>query len=899
MNLLIEIVTGKTSVSVGACVSGNIYLIDGSSDETISSKKYLSNYIATDGISELQKNINLLSGGNIEDYESHELTIRNDSLFEYFAENDYSLNSSTIKYSIYDGTTVTPIWYGYIVDSYSNENLLTLSCESLSGSQKVLPSPLGFGYCSKLALPRETSITPKSIYFNVNGARTIYPKIVSTTSSNNPKSSASDYNSGYNYGVNRIYQSSGKDSIVISYSSSIAYTDYKHLKLKFLSGGNADKIYRIYSITESGSDSAGYTATIILKDYLESDDVRAFDRVTMYEGVSYYRLPDNVTSDQIYRVNAKSSSTFVSMGKGSYDFETINGKTYIAFYPSNNVYRSAPIKSVVISSDSTINTVAIKPSSSDYRYPTYNSTLDPALTINGDLSTFYDCNVALTSSHSSYVDLFVDIYPSDLSSFTTDSIYLGGFISTGLYNTKSDFYITTYLKTGEIYPCTNDSSATANPTSFKTIKESDDEQYWNACPTGDTSDANIINADYTRVYSDANTYTLVANSSSRMTFDSTQLQAIDLDADTYSDIDYIRLKIRKTVTSGSVADFLATIIYEVGLYTKNTIDDEQDNIYIDFLANGITPSVYAQKLFSYLGADVGTTGQDSQWGICNGAESAITVGGSDYYVYGGNYAYSYATGATGAKSVDVLGSIAKENLLALSQNPDGTMACVKLDVDGTVINAFTSDNIQSISEYLKDIDISNVINMPTITFKGLDANDYSLTVKDLTATFPTLNEFKADNSVMSSVFTFSDNFLEHFMTSNSITPYNFLQSLYTICLKSYNNNGQALDGSFNIDTIYLDMLDYESFNKDIVLNLVELLANRRKTLKIDVSLSTFASIKLGQRCSVVHPSLLSGTTLLGFIQAYSINVKSDEPKIEITLMIDSYINSGGTRDFFI
>lgn len=886
MRILVSLTHEYTSANDSSAVALDMHFADGKSNLTTGSVTYYANTLSQ--LPEIEKSVNLYEGGDVEDRPEVSISLVYSSLLDAYEDNGYNLNGAVVTVSIYDGEHVTPIYRGTVANARVNHSEITLTLQTFNEKMKTLEAPLAFGYNSKFALPRDTTIAPKTVSFSVGGVSTIHPKLVSVTSTKCPQSSASDYNGGYNYGVQRIYQSSGKDTLVISYASSITYTNFKHLKLKFVSGANVDKIYRIYSITESGDSTNGYTATIVLKDTLSAMDVRRFDRLKLYEGVSYYRLPDNIDASSLYRVNAKTSSGFVSLGSGAWNIEEINGKNYVAFYPSNNVYRKIPAKVVISSDDSTYLGGTVTPPSGDYRYPSYTS--DPTLgdcsnLYDGDLSSFWAGCPQLSASHNSYTLTYFDLYPSDLSTIK-EEILVGGTIDGGGTLGTVKFICNTILKSGEVYPCTNNAIATADISTAMLSYTAGTARWWNGTPSGDTSDANISNETKSRIYSDANTWTIASSTydNSSMAFNPEHLYKVDVDSDAYQDISCIRVTLYRSYYSDTVQLGAAIRAYEIGLYIKNEIEDEQENVYIDCMGNGICPSVYAQKLLTYLGATTTATGQDTVWSSTGGAEVAVANNSSAFYTYGGNFCFSYATGDSGESSLDILSGIAKENLLVLSQLPSGVYDARHLDTSLDPENTFNDDNILGISSLLQNVSLENLINLPTFTFKGLDELEYSLTVKSLTETFPTRSEFTSDNSVMSRVYSLSEGFLDMFFESITITPYYFLKSLWDICKASYVAHGVLQSGSITVQTIYLDLLDGLTSSKDALLNLMAILASKRKEITIEAPLN-YSTVALGSRVSIKSSAVLGGKTLLGFVNRVAPDLKA--AKVSIGCIIDT------------
>ena len=370
---------------------------------------------------------------------------------------------------------------------------------------------------------------------------------------------------------------------------------------------------------------------------------------------------------------------------------------------------------------------------------------------------------------------------------------------------------------------------------------------------------------------------------------------IDVDSDVFEDIEYVRLTIKK-----SGGRLWPTAIFKVGIWAKETISDI-DALYIDAENTTSTkPDTFCKSIIIDQGADY-TGDFDS---IFQDELLAIYDANGNKLPQKSPYHYS---AESKSNSQELIASVAEENCFIVAQNKVGKFytSPIKAGLITYDIELSASD-ILSISDNLKDIDISNVINLPKFTFTDLNGETQTVELIDLTQTFPTQDAFDADNTVLNSIFEFSDNFISRaILYAGADELYLWLKDVFNTCLTSYNKNKVTNSGNIDIKTVYLEYVlapagvsGCDPTGRLIstrLTNLLQLISARRKTLTLVLS-RKYETLPLGRRLKVTDPRIMSGFHLLGYVTNVETDIIAGTSKV--TLLVDAYAQGDGTIYFF-
>lgn len=907
MNILIEL-NLNNSFSLAACVSGNVNLCDGAGNLTISGTSYLSNYLQE--LSPFAHSVNLLHGGNLEDYESFSFSFTDDGLTYELEKNDYSMNQGTVAVFTWDGTTKIPQWKGYVTGTELGENKITVKCENLSKGLKTLSEPVIYGATQKLKLSSDTSIPKLTLQFHVApeftdpGIWTDHPTIAEVGS---PLFTFTGSITAY--GLKKTKSTSSyiivksindpfykiPSTIEADPTENLRYYFKTPLKVSYLSGGNSGKTYRVKYLTQYYLGGFWYNK-MYLKDDFSSTDFKAFDRISISNNVTYFRISKDI--GDLTNAYVKIDDVYYALSFACYDIRTINGLKYLAIYPTELVYRELPISSI----------------EGVYTYEPGNGT-EVATTITANSGSVIDVlDNDFSNPFSYYHNAPADItsvigrytIKADLSKAYDKAIHLGLNINfnhmthgTGDYGFQTAYQVT--LKDGnKLEPYSDWGRAVETIASGPLVVCK-----VQTAPYGDITGPNTVND---ASYPPGN-----------LAFDKVQFDKykLDIDAEIYKDVDSITLQTRMYAGDGNGNPSRDHTFYKIGLYVEESVEDI-DEIYIDTMGkcNYLIPSfnfgAWPIGSNDAIAKDILTTlGQTSTSGFKFNPVDYV-LSGSSYVVSGANHNHFYAD--SGTKSSDALETLAKEGLFVIAAQEDGTIYSRPLIMhqDDSKVNwSIPADDIISI-EPLTDVEVSDIINLPTINFTDSAGNAESVEVISLdTSAFPSLASVNDNERSYSSVFKFSDNFLTVLKSSSiSSNPidhaYNFLSVMWAYCWNSYKKNGISNSGSIDISTYYLsELLNTPNGITDdcaqmMFFNLVQMNAMRRKQLKFTLPLdySISKKIRIGDRIKVYHPNIMQNNSIYGFVSTVETELLHEGNQVSITLLCDSYRLGNGEKDFF-
>lgn len=859
MNLLVNI-KFPFNYTVGICNNGEINLCDGKSIIVSGGVTYLPNYLIE--TSTIHHSVNLFKGGELEECSDYVIDLVDNNLLSTLELAGYGINSGEVQvYLLDDLGTKTKLWFGYVISSELANNTLSIKCENLTKALKTLEVPVILGENRNVKLERDTSISNQSFQFVTNYTtrnKSFHPIILEAVS---PKYGGSTSV----YGVLRSHHAT--DTIIkVKYFESVfpwaSGADYQaksanyHLKLKWLTGSNSGKGILIKYVKEVVVGDH-FEAWLYLQDDLQDTDIRAFDRLEVSECASYFLLPEGV--DMPSNVSIVDSDTEFLFSVQNYQVTTINGKRYLLVYPSDNLYSEIPIQSSTLSSDSTISQ--------------YNAYIRPnvSLALDNDYSTTNMCGfvVASNSNHPDYIEWIIELKP-DLSKYADRQLYFGMIMIAGDYYTWTKYYMQYKLKSGECYPV--NSAGTdfdySDSNSFFTNLDHDQVDIRSVPPTA------IPKTNYTQNY--------IFNQSQMVTL---------LPCAVNKDIDCIRLYVHKQRTRTDVSGFGLWQLPKLGIFAKSDIGEMLDAVYIDFIGNASDNSVCGMD--DRIAKEILTAklGQVVDAGF-------VTSSPTD------NYQHFSAKAGTTAE--DALSTLAKESLSVIGSKEDKEIYRKPLVItqDDTLVDLVIPSTEIITVEPLKDIALTDFINLPKITFKDPAGNTEYFEVIHLESDFPAKEDFVNGVSSYTQFFRFSDKFISKNSSSASkVNCDNFLywllSGVYALCKTSYQKNAVLRSGEITFETIYLEELYDDVFmGYSQFMDIIKLNTQRRKSVSITLPLDygTKTPLKLGQRIKLFHPSLMQNVSLYGFLQAYEVSVVN--AKTTITVLVDSYKLGDGTIDFF-
>jgi hypothetical protein len=841
MNYLIT-VTVPYVTTLGPLVtsSGKSYLrlCDGITDITLSGSTYHANLLGD--INQYEHKVNLFKGGNLEEVANFSFDMVDNNLLETLEIAGNSLNGGTCQYSrlLDDGTTVEPLWFGYVDTCEIKDNILSVNCVTVDYAMSNFKNPKAWGYNSKIPLEIDSSLSSQHLEFTLsNGALSEHPRLVQTYSTNNP--------TDVNKGVTRTHIASGNCSIVIAHCNDLFqnngasstngtlvtpitgspyYCNGQNLILKFLTGasGNTSSSYRIASITRI-LDGAEFKTKLNFKEAVFADiDIKAFDRVYIYQGISYYLLGPDLTQSTITGVSVKDSDEFYSINQGSYQIVTIGSKQYIAVYDNSNVYSEVPVNLDLSyhqwSTDGGYNSTTINPIKYTITGTDYYTSIDAALTLDSDMSSFIGIDNRTGYSNAGvdytiYNDLYFKMVP-DLSNYSGKTLYFGALIDRPSQDRDSiQYIINTYLDSGEVYPCKTDGTADLSSPfkSYAASLHSILAGFLNSAPMGDNSSPVNSVGTYTPTPNTVITnstlsggsayFEAISNPTLFWSFDNTKLFQIPVNESVYKDIDYFMFTLRATCSNSSGGgagvpiDNAMTFVYRVGIWAQVTIDSV-DTIYLDTTGKtGSTgkPDTTAKDIITTMGDTVTGT-----------FDSLLTS-----YTYPDSSTSNHYNAEAKSNTSKALEELSIENQIVIGQQEDGkwyTQLLSQSIPDASIPYSIPSNQIFDIKEPLKDIDITNVVNLPKFTFKDLDGSNQTLEVIDLDQTLPTLATFLANQTTINANFELSEDFISKAIAYSDLTTlYNLLLSpIWNICKASYVKNGITQSGNIDIKTTYLE-----------------------------------------------------------------------------------------------
>ena len=898
--------------------------------------------------------VDIKHGGNFEDgLGGFSFSINDDGLSEGLEELGYSLNSGKVSLYSYDLTITEKLYTGYIINSELKDGIISFECSAINTKLGTISKPVDCGYIFKLPLKRDDSFSVQNFRFlNLKGTYTDNPRIISTYSVNSP-------NDTY-LGTTRVTTSSGGASIKIAHCNDIfanqgdtsgtlviplfgsPYYIKENLFLKFTTGdsGNVSQSYRvayIYRQVEKGGPNLDYQTQICLKDAtFASINIAAFDRITMFQGISYYPIGEDGAN--ISNVYIKDGDNYFYANKDAYKIVSKNGKNYIALYTRRDMYNEIPITSMDLSYHVTNSRDSNKydlvvPMKYTIAGTDYFTSIDPALALDNDLSTYIapDTHTRYSANTFAYhMDgkLTLNLKP-DLSNISNQDLYIGALIDAPLSNNINidvSSYVT--LLSGEVYPCANDGSPNASPFIQATCGQDGIHDvfasfYINSVPMGEIcSPTNTVGTYTPNTLTVATNYrsgftapyTSISNPTAFWSFDSTKMHKIDADSLVYPEIDSISLCLNNWCRAGDWTESpfsnLSTFIYKVGIWAKINIDSA-DTIYID--TTGVTdvdttnysPDSFIKKIV-----------QDSG----NAVVSGFGLSGSDLIM--NNYYPIYA----GDSIADTIVNISKEANIVVGQDANGDfyvnpVSMLKQDNSinsqllyvpkhpNHVVNIPT-DQILGIPEGLKDLDISEIINLPKILLIDKLGNQQFFELYNLSGTFPTIDQITLDPTLLNTFFNFSPDFWSKFPNGQKETPYYtgiytyLLLPIYQIGQDSFNKNNIATKGDITLSNFYMEYLPSATTLQSQLVNYVYSYTKKRKTLTVTMGLD-WKHTQLGTEVSICDPRLYSNSTIYGFVN--EVKVYPYEAKVDLSIIcdytafntsdMDTLVNIGNSTDY--
>lgn len=862
MNILISINLGN-SFSAGVCVNGFINLCDGKANIITSGTTYISNHIVS--MSSLVHSVNLKHGGNVEDYEDFSFDMVDGGLMYALEAANLSFNSGfiTISTNYNDPNVYKKIWSGYVIGTELGENIVTVKCENLSKALKVMDKPAFYGHLDKLKISEDATIAKARLKFIVNQDLKIesYHPILSEVGS-------PILDSAVVHGLTQVKTTSGT-YIKISYYNKFPFTEHidsngnvtSRITLTFISGGNAGKTFRISKITtQSATDgvNTSYNSTLTLLDDFTSKDIKNIDRIEISDKCKYYQLDQAVTTIDSLSVNI--DGEYYDIGVDFYDIVTINSIKYIRLYYYDGIYKRVPLVDYGI----------------NYWYwtgdgPQVSSTPYTAQTISNifdnDLSNVFYFNVNTVAGTQ---DVTIDLRMKfDLSTIGNRTIYLGNVLESDANTLASGMYYIQYQLRVDL----NDGTSLFWPNGYSTIKEVIGNP--NAvCKIMATPFGGRVTPKTTgeNLAQNFNYY-----------FDEADFESwkIDIDPSTYADISNIYFRI---YVHSYDKQYVSPAIHHkwrnIGLYVSAQVDDISD-IFIN-----VDRSTYSSN--DYIAQQILTS------------ISATPSPNFHYSTSATNYNHFSST--VGTPSLDALSTLSKEGMFVIASDAENTIYSNELKpytTDSAISLTISASDILEI-EPLKEVELSDIINLPTISFTDSAGNTESAEIISLDYDFPTFILSAGDNAgIYSKIYKFSDNFYSKLVnTSNPLIAFAFLLDVYIACQNSYKKNSITTQGTIDFETIYLENVtkSTDAYNK--ILNLVKLNSQKRKTITLTVSNSFYYlnPLLLGSRVKFFHPKIFDFASLYGFVS--KVDMDPLEGKTKVSLILDTFKNNAGDTDFF-
>lgn len=845
MDILISINLGN-SFSAGVCSNGVINLCDGKTDLIVSGSYYFGNKLLS--LSTFVHSVNLLHGGNLEDYEEFSFEMLDNGLSYALESADKSFNTGSVQVlsNFSNPSVYSPIWSGYVKGTELGENKLTVKCENLSKALKVLDKPMIYGNTNKLMLQRDTTIKNLVLTFETAPNFTSTHPIIKAIKS--PQISSSDTYKG----VSRSNSSSY--FLTIQYRTFVDIVNLRGGRIKFLGGANSGNVQKIKSVSYDVQSLASnlYITTLELYEDFSSVDIAAFDRIEIGEGGSYFLIDSNI--HELENVYVKVNGMFYPVLTGFYDYKIVNGKRYLVVYPSFQIYNEIPI-TASLSSDSSLKQIN-------------QNSMDINLALDNNYDTFCTVGVNYSSVHTNYTDLYITIIPKNISSYIGKDVYFGACYSKATYLTNTDLYLHTYLKSGEVSPSDNTGIAPEYKYPFFSIPNSEPTKTLYSTPR-------LLGESYA------------------LPFVPSEMVKIDCE-EAFSDLEKIVITSRTTRTQADVTDFMFSIIKKIGLFTRDNIEDVLEEVYIDTdgVCNYMIPSLFFGP------SSIGSNDEIAQRYLT----SISATPSSNFHYSTSATNYNHFSSIAGTQSSDALQTLSNEGLFVIASDSSNTIYSKELKpytVEASVDFTLSASDIIDV-EALREVEVSDIINFPTITFIDSAGESESLQVISLDFDFPTyILSAGPSPSLYSNIFKFSDNFYSKFISkSTPLLAHFVLVNLYSSCQTSYKKNGISQQGEIEFKTVYLEDVLPNNDATVKIQNIVQLNSQRRRiittTLPLSFALST--SLLLGSRVKIYHPKIMENASLYGFLTRVETDIF--EAKVYLTLLIDTFRNGNGDVDFF-
>ena len=884
-------------------------------------------------MSDYTHSVDIKHGGNFEDgLGGFSFTINDNGISEGLEELGYSLNSgSVILYSWLGGVT-EKLYTGYVNNSELKEGLIIIDVSAINNKLGVLTKPVDFGYTFKLPLKRDDSFSVTNFRFlNLKGTYTDNPRIINTQSMASPNDTyLGTTRSSSTYGgariiiahVNDVFANQGDASgtYVVPLVGPVYYFK-ENLFVNFVTGdsANVSQNYRVDSIIriiEKGGIHPEYQTQLILKDVaFGSINIAAYDRLTVYQGISYYLIGDD--GPNISNVYIKDGDNYFSANKDAYKIVNKNGKNYIALYTRRDIYNEIPCTSMSMSyymsnSRDSVTYSAVVPMKYTVSGTDYYTSIDPALALDNDLSTYIapDTHTRYSANTFAYhMDgkLTLSLKPV-LTNISKQDLYLGALIDAPLSNNINvdvSSYIT--LISGEVYPCSNAGTPSAPAFMQATCGQDGLHDvfapfYINSVPMGEICSPTNTVGTYTPTpltvasnYRSGFTtqYTSISNPAGFFSFDANKMHKIDAAPEVYPEIDTISLCLNNWCRAGDWTESpfsnLSTFIFKVGIWAKINVDSVE-TLYVDTTGvtdvdtTNFTPDSYIKKVVTDSGNSVAT---------------GYGLTGSDIPMN------NYYTAYMGDGIADTIVNIANPANLVVGQDADGNFYCnpvsmLKQDNSYSALTLFVpnhpnhivpipTEQILGIPEGLKDLDITEIINLPKIILNDKLGNQQYFELYNLAGTFPTLEQITADPTLLNAFYNFSPDFWSKFPNGAVETPYYtgiyvyLLQPIYLICLDSFKKNNIATKGDITLPTFYMEYLPNTITLQAQLVNYVYSYAKRRKTLTVTVGFD-WRHTQLGTEVSINDPRLYAQSTVYGYVTG--VKVYPYDAKVDLTLLCD-------------
>lgn len=897
-------------------------LCDGKDDLTINGKTYISGFLKS--ITDLEREVDIIHGGNLEAVKLFSLDMLNNGILESIELDGKSLNSGTLRVS----TENENLWFGYIEESNLNGNILTIVASRIDKGLGKVTNAKNYGLQFKKELKKDETLSSKNFQFqNQLGTFSEHPKILQTYSTNNPSPTSAFQ------GIIKEHLISGKAAILISHYNDVfknegllAGTIVKNINgtsyyikgnifLKFLTGSsdNVSTTYRVDYIQRI-QDGTEFKTKIFLKDdVFTSDEIKAFDRIYLFQGVTYFPVGD--TSEMPTTVFLKDSDKFYSVNSDSWSIEVVNGKKYISIYNCYDIFSEIPTNYSYSyhkwSSDGRIDTNQIIPLSYTVSGVTSSAPTDFNNALDNDMSTYFiidsHTEPTLDAVHHDYTlinDMNFMMVP-ELGNVGENDIYFGALIDRPILTNgetgRVDYLFHTLLKNNEIAPCNNNglmsydepfnSSVASQGT---TIKGS-----LNSAPIGEISNpidfigttsgdvATVINNCFMKGYFSetsnlrTNYYECVSNPVKFFTFDRTKLYKIPVDPAVYSDINSFQFTLRAIYTNdypdtlAQIYDFYFPVIFKIGLWTKITVESP-DTIYIDTPG---TSSTYIDTFHNTPDSFIKDLVIDSG----NSVVSNFGLTSADYPIW-----YNYLSTSFGDSVSDSIEKATKQSNLVVGQDENGnyyinSIQLNRLSTSG--IQTFTPNEIFDVSEPWTDTDISEIINLPRILFKDKDGKEQYLEVINLSGTFPTSSEYIANPDVLSKFIVVSPEFYSKVITLRFSYGDFFSQiakPIFDACYSSNQKNGCLNKGEIVQDTYYPEYLSSDKLQNQLI-SCVKAYTIRKKTITLLLDFN-WKNLKLGTSVRINDPRVFEACFVYGFVQGVKVDLF--DAKVYATIICD-------------